>query len=60
MYLRHNCWLLHMQSINDKICNRVRKCGRELIFSANDFANIGETKSVRKNEGKAAVEKIVR
>ena len=38
---------------------KVRKCGRGLIFSANDFANIGEPKSVRKNEDKAAVEKII-
>lgn len=37
-----------MQSIDDKIYNRVRKCGRGLIFSANDFANIGEPKSVLK------------
>lgn len=37
-----------MQSIDDKIYNRVRECGRGLIFSANDFANIGEPKSVLK------------
>ena len=37
-----------MQSIDDKIYNRVQKCGRGLIFSANDFANIGEPKSVLK------------
>ena len=37
-----------MQSIDDKIYNKVRKCGRGLIFSANDFANIGEPKSVLK------------
>lgn len=37
-----------MQSIDDEIYNRVRKCGRGLIFSANDFANIGESKSVLK------------
>lgn len=37
-----------MQSIDDKIYNKVRKCGRGLIFSANDFTNTGEPKSVRK------------
>ena len=37
-----------MQSIDDKIYNKVRKCGRGLIFSANDFANVGEPKSVLK------------
>lgn len=37
-----------MQSIDDNIYNRVRKCGRGLIFSANDFANFGEPKSVLK------------
>ena len=48
LYLRHNYRLLYMQSIDDKIYNRARKCGRGLIFSANDFANIGEPKSVLK------------
>lgn len=37
-----------MQSIDDKIYEKVRKCGRGLIFSANDFANAGEPKSVLK------------
>ena len=37
-----------MQSIDDKIYNKVRKCGRGLIFSSNDFTNIGEPKSVLK------------
>lgn len=37
-----------MQSINNKIYNKIRKCGRGLILSANDFANIGEPKSVLK------------
>ena len=37
-----------MESIDDKIYNKVSKCGRGLIFSANDFANIGEPKSVLK------------
>lgn len=37
-----------MQSIDDKIYNKIRKCGRGLIFSANDFANIGAPKSVLK------------
>lgn len=48
LYLRHNYLLSYMQSIDDKIYNKVRKCGRGLIFSANDFANIGEPKSVLK------------
>ncbi len=37
-----------MQSTDDKIYNKIRKCGRGLIFSVNDFANIGEPKSVLK------------
>ena len=37
-----------MESIDDKIYNKVSKCGRGLIFSANDFVNIGEPKSVLK------------
>ena len=48
LYLRHNYRLLYMQSIDNKIYNKVRKCGRGLIFSANNFANIGEPKSVLK------------
>lgn len=37
-----------MQSIDDKIHNKIRKCGRGFIFSANEFANLGEPKSVLK------------
>ena len=37
-----------MQSIDDKILNKVRKCGRGTILSSTDFTNIGEPKSVLK------------
>lgn len=37
-----------MQSIDDKILRKVRKCGRGTIFSSADFTNLGEPKSVLK------------
>ena len=37
-----------MQSIDDKIYNKIKKCGRGMIFSSNDFTNFGEPKSVLK------------
>ena len=37
-----------MQSIDDKILSKVRKCGRGTIFSSVDFTNLGEPKSVLK------------
>ena len=37
-----------MQSIDDKIYNKVKKSGRGVIFSASDFTNVGESKSVLK------------
>ena len=48
LYLRQNTQLNKMQSIDDKILNKVRKCGRGTIFSSTDFTNIGEPKSVLK------------
>lgn len=37
-----------MQSIDDKIYNKIKKCGRGVIFSSSDFTNFGEPKSVLK------------
>ncbi len=37
-----------MQSIDDKIYNKIRKCGRGMIFSSSDFTNFGEPKSILK------------
>lgn len=37
-----------MESIDDKIYNKVRKCGRGVIFSSADFTNLGEPKSILK------------
>lgn len=37
-----------MQSIEDKVYNKVRKCGRGVLFSSSDFTNYGEPKSVLK------------
>ena len=37
-----------MQSIDDKILSKVRKCGRGTMFSSADFTNSGEPKSVLK------------
>ena len=50
-----------MQSIDDKILNKVRKCGRGTIFSSTDFTNLGEPKSVLKAlERMANTETIIR
>ena len=43
-----------MKSIDDKIFERVRKCGRGTVCFASDFARYGETKSVQK-----ALERLV-
>ncbi|MBQ2439577.1 MAG: hypothetical protein II271_00065, partial [Muribaculaceae bacterium] len=37
-----------MQSIDDKIINKIRKCGRGVIFSSSDFINFGEVISILK------------
>lgn len=37
-----------MESIDDKIHNKIKKCGRGSIFSSADFINLGEPKSVLK------------
>lgn len=37
-----------MESIDDKIHNKIKKCGRGSIFSSADFINLGESKSVLK------------
>lgn len=37
-----------MESIDDKIYKKVKKCGRGVIFSSADFINMGESKSVLK------------
>lgn len=37
-----------MQSVDDKIYNKISKCGRGVIFSSVDFTNFGEPKSVLK------------
>lgn len=50
-----------MQSIDDKIYNKIKKCGRGVIFSSNDFTNFGEPKSVLKAlERMANTEVIIR
>lgn len=50
-----------MESIDDKIYNKIRKCGRGTIFSSTDFINMGESKSVLKAlERMANSETIVR
>ena len=50
-----------MQSIDDKILRKVRKCGRGTIFSSTDFTNLGEPKSVLKAlERMANAETIIR
>ena len=50
-----------MQSIDDKILSKVRKCGRGTIFSSVDFTNLGEPKSVLKAlERMANAETIIR
>ena len=51
----------NMQSIDDKILSKVRKCGRGTIFSSADFTNLGEPKSVLKAlERMANAETIIR
>ncbi len=37
-----------MESIDDKIYKKVKKCGRGIMFSSADFINMGESKSVLK------------
>ncbi|MBR0452660.1 MAG: type IV toxin-antitoxin system AbiEi family antitoxin domain-containing protein [Bacteroidales bacterium] len=37
-----------MESIDDKIHNKIKKCGRGSIFSSADFINLGEPKSILK------------
>ena len=50
-----------MESIDDKIYNKIRKCGRGLIFSSSDFTKLGEPKSILKAlERMANSEKIIR
>lgn len=50
-----------MQSIDDKVLSKVRKCGRGTIFSSADFTNLGKPKSVLKAlERMANAETIIR
>jgi hypothetical protein len=44
-----------MKSIDDKIFERIRKCGRGKVYFASDFAQYGETKSVQK-----ALERLIK
>lgn len=37
-----------MQSIDDKIITKIKKCGRGVMFSSNDFIDFGEPKSILK------------
>lgn len=37
-----------MKPIDDKIYNKIKKCGRGLIFSSSDFTKFGEPKSILK------------
>ena len=51
----------NMQSIDDKILSKVRKCGRGTIFSSVDFTNLGEPRSVLEAlERMANAETIIR
>lgn len=43
-----------MQSIDDKIFNTLKKCGRGTIFSSADFRALGEAKSVSKTISRMA------
>ena len=37
-----------MESIDDKIYSKIRKCGRGMLFSSVDFTSMGEPKSILK------------
>ena len=37
-----------MESIDDKIYSKIRKCGRGMLFSSIDFTSMGEPKSILK------------
>ena len=59
--MRQNLLSHKMQSIDDKVLSKVRKCGRGTIFSSADFTNLGEPKSVLKAlERMANAETIIR
>lgn len=61
LYLRQQITYVNMQDIEDKIYNKVRKCGRGVIFSSSDFTRYGEPKSVLKSlERMAASGTIIR
>lgn len=50
-----------MESIDDKIYNKIKKCGRGIIFSSSDFTKFGESKSILKAlERMANSERIIR
>ena len=50
-----------MQTIEDKIYSKVKKCGRGTVFSSSDFTSFGEPRSVLKVlERMAASGKIIR
>ena len=50
-----------VQTIEDKIYNKVKKCGRGTVFSSSDFTAFGEPRSVLKAlERMAASGKIIR
>lgn len=50
-----------MESIDDKIFSKIRKCGRGVIFSSSDFIPYGEPKSILKAlERMANSERIIR
>ena len=38
-----------MQAIEDKILNKMKKCGRGKLYSASDFAVYGSAVSVRRH-----------
>ena len=48
LYLRQQIPVVYMQSIEEKIHNKVKKCGRGSMFSSSEFARYGEPKSILK------------
>lgn len=53
--MRQNDVAIAMQSIDDKILSKIKKCGRGKVYSPSDFAVYGEAKSVAK-----ALERMVK
>lgn len=61
LLLRHNSIIHPVKSIDNKIYNNVKKCGRGLIFSSSNFTRFGEPKSILKAlERMANSERIIR